>query len=218
MGTTSRPAPPQPGEPSPDFMVPLIDADATVSLADYRGKSPVLIAFERGLWCAFCRRHLARLSATREKLRALGVETLAILATEPERARLYLKFHPVRLPLAADPTLASHHAFGLHAMPLSPLTLFKMFTGRFDPTGELPKPAPFMKVGPALDRLDNFELTDVDKADAQQQRTQLVGQFLVDRAGIFRWLNIEGQRKGVAGLGKLPSDEEFLAAARTLPS
>ena len=75
-----------------------------------------------------------------------------------------------------------------------------------------------MKIAQALDRLDNFEHTEVDKGDAKRQRTQLVGQFLVDRDGIVRWANVEGEREGVAGVGKLPSEEEFLAAARTLPS
>lgn len=218
MATTARTTVPQVGEPAPDVTVSLIESGSPVSLADYRGKSPVLVAFERGLWCAFCRRHLARLSAMHETLRSFGVETLAILATEPERAQLYLRYHPIGLPLAADPNLDSHQAFGLHNMPMSPVTLFKMLTGRYNPTGELPKPEPFMKVGPSLDRLDNFERTDVDREDAKRQRSQLVGQFLVDRDGIVRWLNIEGQRDGVAGLGKLPSEEEFVTAVRALPS
>lgn len=207
----------QPGDPAPDFMLPTVDSEGTVSLADYRGRAPVLLAFERGLWCAFCRRHLARLSTIREKLASVGVETLAILATEPERARLYLQYHPISLPLAADPGMESHHSYGLHNMSMTPVTIFKMLTGRFNPTGELPKPAPVPKIGPALDRLDNFQPTEADKSDAQRQRTQLVGQFLVDRNGIVRWANIEGQREGLAGIGKLPSEDEFLAAAHSLP-
>jgi hypothetical protein len=43
-----------------------------------------------------------------------------------------------------------------------------------------------------------------------------MGQFLVDRAGIIRWVNIEGAREGLAGVGKFPTHEEFIAAARTL--
>ncbi len=43
------------------------------------------------------------------------------------------------------------------------------------------------------------------------------GQFLVDRHGIVRWVNVEGTREGFPDLVKLPSDEELLAAAVALP-
>jgi len=207
----------QPGDPAPDFTLPSVDSEGTVSLTAFRGKSPVLLAFERGFWCAFCRRHIARLSAIRTQLAELGVETLAIMATEPESARLYLRYHPIRLPLAADPSLESHRSYGLHIVPMNPLNMLKMFTTRVNPTGELPKPIPLMKVPDTLDRLDHFEPTEVDRAEARHHRTQLVGQFLVDREGIVRWANIEGAREGMAEIGKLPSEEEFLAAARALP-
>ena len=48
--TTSRTAPVACGEPAPDFMLPAAHADGMVSLADYRGRSPVLLALFRGLY------------------------------------------------------------------------------------------------------------------------------------------------------------------------
>ena len=45
---------------------------------------------------------------------------------------------------------------------------------------------------------------------------QMIGQFLVDREGIVRWVNIEGAKEGLAGLEKFPTDEEFLDATRQL--
>jgi len=45
----SRP-PVQPGEPAPDFTLPAGNREGTVSLADYRGRSPVLLALYRGLY------------------------------------------------------------------------------------------------------------------------------------------------------------------------
>src|SRR5688572_30336367 len=90
-----EPRPPlQPGEPAPDFTLPAIHQEGVVSLADYRGKSPVLLAIMRGLYCAFCRRHIEKLGVTRQKLRTEGVETLAIVATTPERARFYYRHRP----------------------------------------------------------------------------------------------------------------------------
>ncbi len=51
---TVEPRPPvQPGEPAPDFMLPAVERQGTVSLLDYRGKSPLLLAINRGLWCSF---------------------------------------------------------------------------------------------------------------------------------------------------------------------
>ena len=73
MSTTESRPPVSPGEPAPDFVLPAVNRDGTVSLADYRGKTPVLLAMMRGLYCAFCRRHVAQLGTTRQKLRPLGV-------------------------------------------------------------------------------------------------------------------------------------------------
>jgi peroxiredoxin len=39
-----------------------------VSLDDYRGRSPVLLAMFRGLYCPFCRRSIAQLGTTTDKL------------------------------------------------------------------------------------------------------------------------------------------------------
>ena len=58
--TTSTERPPVgPGEPAPAFTLPAVGRDGTVSLDDYRGRSPVLLALFRGLYCPFCRRAIA---------------------------------------------------------------------------------------------------------------------------------------------------------------
>lgn len=49
--TTGEQRPPvQPGEPAPDFTLPAANREGTVSLADYRGRSPLLLALFRGLY------------------------------------------------------------------------------------------------------------------------------------------------------------------------
>jgi peroxiredoxin len=49
--TVMEPRPPlKPGEPAPDFVLPSGHGEGTVSLAEYRGKSPVLLALFRGLY------------------------------------------------------------------------------------------------------------------------------------------------------------------------
>jgi len=208
-----------PGEPAPDFTLPTVEGDGVVSLADYRGRCPVLLALFVGLWCPFCRRAIAQMGPTRERLRALGVEALGIVATPPENARLYFRFRPTRLRLAADPDLTTHRAYGLpRPAPLTPELAQEMSRVRINPTGELPEPLPILEAAQALERLDGYVPTDTDRADFERQGYQLKGQFLVDRAGIVRWSYVECAAEGLAGVGKFPAPDEVLAAARTLPS
>ncbi|MBI4574335.1 MAG: redoxin domain-containing protein [candidate division NC10 bacterium] len=206
----------QPGEPAPDFTLPAVDREGTVSLADYRGRSPLLLAMFRGLWCPFCRRAIAQMGVTRQKLQVLDVETLGVVATTPENARLYFKYRPTRVPLAADPELITHRSFGLPKPAVTPELMQALQSVRGNPTGELPEPLPLAEVSKALDRLHGFEPTETDRQDADRQFPQLKGQVLVDRDGIVRWVNIECAKEGLAGLGKFPSDEDLVAAARAL--
>jgi hypothetical protein len=85
---------------------------------------------------------------------------------------------------------------------------------RINPTGELPAPLPVREAFPALNRLEGFKPTPIDREDAARPYLQLSGQFLVDREGIIRWTNIECGQEGLAGLGKFPTDDELLAAVR----
>lgn len=50
MTTNGRTSPLAPGEPAPDFQLPAAHGAGTVSLAEYRGKSPLLLAIFRGLY------------------------------------------------------------------------------------------------------------------------------------------------------------------------
>ena len=203
----------QPGEPAPDFTLPAIHREGSVSLADYRGRSPLLLALFRGLYCPFCRRAIAQLGMTRDKLEALGVQTLAVVATKVDRARLYFRYRPTALPLAADPELSLMRGFRVPRPEATPQLVEGFRTVRTDVGGELPAPMSILDAVNALDEKDRFEFTPTDTEEMEQQFPQLVGQFLLDRAGIIRWVNIEGAQQGVAGVGKFPTDEEFLAAA-----
>lgn len=210
----------QPGEPAPDFTLPAADRQGSVSLADYRGRSPLFLALFRGLYCPLCRRNIVQMGQAREKLQAVGVEMLGVIASKPEHARLYFRFHPARIPLAADPDMITFQAYGVPKPPVTPERLQAFQSVRINPYGELPEPVPITEVAETLNRLDSYEYTETDQDELQQQwndhSTQLIGQFLIDRGGIVRWGNIECAKEGVAGLGKFPTDEELLAAARAL--
>jgi peroxiredoxin len=43
-------SPVEPGEPAPEFTLPAAEGTGSVSLAHYRGTSPVYLAFFRGLY------------------------------------------------------------------------------------------------------------------------------------------------------------------------
>ena len=57
------------GQSAPGFTLPSANKEGSVSLSDYRGKAPVLLALFRGLYCPFCRHQIARLAVTADKLR-----------------------------------------------------------------------------------------------------------------------------------------------------
>jgi peroxiredoxin len=217
MVTAESRSPVQAGEAAPDFALPAIERDGTVSLADYRGRSAVFLALFRGIFCPFCRRAIAQTGTVQEKLKAVGVEALGIVATTPENARLYFQFRPTRLRLAADPELITHRAYGLPKPPITPELMQQFQSVRINPTGELPHPLPVLEAAAVLDRLHPHTNTERDNADHEGQVSQLTGEFLVDRDGIVRWTRVECAKEGMAGIGKFPTEEEILAAARTLP-
>ena len=216
--TKASQRPLQPGDPAPDFVLPTVQTDRTVSLSDYRDRSALFLALFRGLFCPFCRRAIAQMATSAERLKPFGIQSLAVVATELENARLYYRFRPMRFDLAVDPALSTHRSYGVPKPELTP-DFFKPFESlRFDPFGELPGPLPMPEAADALDRIDGFERTPTDQREAEQHFTQLEGQFLIDRSGIIRWANIECARDGPAGLGKFPTYQELLTAAQVAVS
>ena len=218
--------PPRIGDPAPPFELPAVNREGKISLDDYRGRAPVLVGLFRGLHCPFCRRQIVQLGTTQDKLKAMGIETMAVVNTPVERARLYFKYRPARVLLAADPDVATHQSFGLpKGTPIEDesstswaqgtFTIGQMQAIRINPTGDLPEPQnPFVAME-TLNQREGFELTEVDKQIAAAHGFQLAGHVLLDRDGIIRWRHIEGIEQ-MTDLGKQPSDEEILEAARAL--
>ena len=204
------------GQPAPDFTLPAVHREGEISLADYRGKSPLLLAIFIGLYCPFCRRNIAQLGGTQEKLRTLGVETLAVVATELQNARLYFKHRPARVALAADPDLVTHRAFGLPRRVVSDEYMTAVKTVPVNPTGELPEPRPLAEISAMLDQADGFMRGPADLRDIERQWPQAKGQFLIDREGVIRWARTESANEPVTKLGKFPTDDELLAVAQRI--
>jgi len=208
-------SPVAPGEPAPDLQLPLIKEDRVVSLADYRGRRSLFLAIVRGLFCPFCRKHIAHLGLSRGKLESLGVDVLVVVGTKLDRARTYLGARPAPVPLAADPMHRTHRAYGLPRFAATPEVDARLKSARINPFGDLPEPRPLKQLAEELDRQEPYEWTAADQEafDAGQQATG--GEFLIDRDGIVRWANVEGAH-GLSGLGRFPSEKEILAAARAI--
>jgi peroxiredoxin len=179
------------GDVAPDFRLPAVHRDGAVSLSDYRGRSPVLLALFRGFYCPFCRRQMGQLAAAADKLRQQGLETLAVAAADPARARLYFSARPIRLPMGADPALTTHRAYGLGQMPRNAetRTMIEAAAERWAHLLSIPLTAADART--ALDQSDGFSPTESDRADRERHQIQLTGQFLVDRDGVVRWCNRE---------------------------
>jgi peroxiredoxin len=215
MNSGEAHAPVQPGEPAPSFTLPSVDGGGTISLADYRGRSLVFLALFPGLWCPFCRRAIAQAAGNEATLKTLGVETLGVVATPPENARLYFKFRPSRLRLASDPDLHTHRAYGVPKPAPTPEFLHAFETTRINPDGAFPEPVPIMQAAQMMGKLDGYVENETDHSDMERQWPQLKGQFLIDRDGIIRWASIEGA-EGMSGLGKFPSADEIIGAVRAM--
>jgi hypothetical protein len=99
--------------------------------------------------------------------------------------------------------------------PRRTFTIGQLQASVINPTGELPEPQNVFQAMETLNQRDGFELTEVDQQIATVQAFQLTGHFLIDRDGIIRWLQIEAI-EGSGDLGKFPSDEEIVNAARRL--
>jgi peroxiredoxin len=215
----------RPGDPAPTFALPAVNREGQVSLDDYRGRSPVLVGLFRGLHCPFCRRQLVQLGTTQDKLKAVGVETMAVVNTPQARARLYFNYRPARVLLAADPEAATHRAFGVPAAMIvedesatswpQSATLGQLLAVKMNPTGELPAPQNPFAAMETLNKQEGFEPNEIDHQIAAAHGTQMTGHFLIDRDGIVRWLQIEAAER-IGDLSKFPSDEEILGAARGL--
>ncbi len=224
MGDQKRPL--RPGEHAPAFALPSANQDGTVSLDSLRGH-PFLIAFFRGLHCPFCRRQVGQLGRLQPALSAAGVETVAVMNTPVERARIYFEHRPSPAMLLCDQECSTHRAFGVpygeflpegsREKPVWPYqaSMEQFEAARINPTGELPEALHPMAANVILNARDGFELTDVDHAVFDSHPTQLVGHFLIDGDGIVRWVQIEA-RDGPDGLCIFPNAAEILEAANSL--
>jgi hypothetical protein len=141
-------------------------------------------------------------------LREKGVQSLAVVNTPVERARLYFRYHPIPDLLAAsDPVRASHQAFGLREVGIDTAMAI-----RIDLPGELPEPMGVMAMDDFLNKKEGYQVTEADQQMMTADHGQLVGQFLIDREGIVRWSFTEVLEAGLQTF-QAPNSEELMSVA-----
>lgn len=155
------------------------------------------------------------LGSTAETLRAAGVEMIGVVGTAAARARRYFRYRRPRYPVAADPDLVSHRAFGVPRKGVTEEILRVIGVKLEGLAREAGLAAPPGDAWAALDREDGVRSDDF-ASDMERHQVQLTGQFLIDHRGVIRWSNIETERGGLEGMDVFPSDEELLAAVRAL--
>lgn len=221
MSVSLSDRPLQPGERAPNVVLDAATRQGKVALDDYRGRKPLLIGLYRGLHCPFCRRHIAAMAQLDSALREKGIETLAVVNTPTERARLYFRYHPLpNLLAAADPERVSHRAFGLPNPEITEsetawprkLGMNAVMAMRVNPTGELPEPMDPIAAADALNTKDSYEITAADQQMLETGAAQLIGQFLLDREGVVRWSFTEVPDGG-RHMFSAPSPQELMSAA-----
>ncbi|OCP15144.1 MULTISPECIES: peroxiredoxin-like family protein [unclassified Ensifer] len=211
----------QPGDRAPNVVLDAITQDGQISIDDFRGRKPVLVGLFRGLHCPFCRRQIAAMAQLDGALREKGIESLTIVNTPIERARLYFRYHPLpHLLAASDPERVSHRAFGLPNLEFTededvwPYKMAQktMMAMKVNMPDLLPEPMDPMAATAYLDKADAYEITDADERMMATGTGQLVGEFLLDRDGVVRWSFTEVPDGGKNLFG-VPRREELMSVA-----
>ena len=203
----------QTGDRAPDFALPAANGEGIVSLAEYRARRAVLLALFRGLYCPFCRQQMGRLSRAAPALRAAGIEPVGVVATAPERARMYFRMRPLDLPLGADPEVGTHRAYGLGHLLRDAEAREMVDRAAHQLALDLHIDVkPGEEAREVVNRADGFIPAESDMADRERHQIQFTGQFLIDRDGIVRWCN----RESAATYAGFPDDKTLLSRVADL--
>ncbi|ANP85577.1 AhpC/TSA family protein [Rhizobium leguminosarum] len=214
----------QPGDRAPNVVLDAITRQGKVAIDDFRGQKPVLVGLFRGLHCPFCRRQIAAMAELTGALQEKGIDSLTVVNTPIDRARLYFRYHPLpNLLAASDPERVSHRAFGLPNLQFTEdenewprkVSMNTVMSMRIDMPGELPAPMDPMAASEFLDRADGYEITEDDKQMIATGHGQLVGEFLLDRDGVVRWCFTEVEGDGRHMFGG-PAPREVMSAASNM--
>lgn len=96
---------------APDFTLSRLGG-GTISLAEFRGKKPVVVDFWAS-WCPNCRRDMPNLNRYYEKYKD-QVEVIGVNLQESESTvKDFIASRNISFPIALDPSSQTSHAFGI---------------------------------------------------------------------------------------------------------
>ncbi|MDL2399993.1 peroxiredoxin-like family protein [Rhizobium mayense] len=214
----------QPGDRAPNVVLDAITRQGKIAIDDFRGQKPVLVGLFRGLHCPFCRRQIAAMSELTGALQEKGIDSLTVVNTPIDRARLYFRYHPLpNLLAASDPERVSHKAFGLPNVQFTEdendwprkVGMKTVKSMRVEMPDELPQPMDPMAAMEFLDKADGYDFTEDDKKMIATGEGQLIGEFLLDRDGVVRWCFTEVEESGRHMFG-IPAPREVMSAASNM--
>lgn len=111
-----------------------------------------------------------------------------------------------------------HRAYGCPMLPYTGEYKELWATTRINPTGEAPEPMPVEQLQSWLRKHHRFGEVPEDQAVRDQFPPRdfkiHAGHFLIDRAGIVRWVHIETPIDDVSRYGIFPTEDELVTAAR----
>jgi peroxiredoxin len=212
------------GEVAPSFSLPAVSREGTISIDEYGGTAALLIGMLRGVYCPFCRRQIAQLSDLAERIRPQGIETLLVITTPIDRARVYFKHYPTTMAIASDPEMTTHRAYGVPRAELTDgVTVWPKTLNPADVDvvhadhswRDLNEATSLADAVLLLDRKDGYQRSDAEQDEQQVTWNQLCGLVLIDKAGIVRWTNTEASG-GLTDFGNIASASEIIRAAYTL--
>ncbi len=193
-----------PGDRAPDFDLPAADRDERIALSEHYRRGPVLLLLLRGLYCAFCRRHISQVKPSCEVLQNAGIDMLGVVIASADRSRPYFKFgNRPCFTIAATPDRSVHRAYGLSAADRTPEMLADMSRQAVGILQEMNIDGgadPFV----AFHHYDGWKDTAEDTAEFKRP-LQSVGYYLIDQQGVIRWASV-GEI-----LATLPEPESLLA-------
>ncbi len=108
----------EPGDAAPQFAAPPLEGQEQVALATYKGKV-VWVDFWAS-WCTPCLTAMPLLEKLRQELPADSFQIVAVnVDRDLDKARAFLRDHPVGYPSASDPQGRLPQSYGVETMPTS---------------------------------------------------------------------------------------------------
>jgi peroxiredoxin len=103
---------PKIGDAMPVFALP-DESGSLVSLPSLLRSGPLVISFNRGHWCPYCRLELRSLAANHDRIRRLGANVVSIMPDSAQFTADYAKSNELPFPVLSDIDLGYSLSLGL---------------------------------------------------------------------------------------------------------